>query len=898
VETPSHGPAPGDDQVPLLQSFGDYELLGELGRGGMGVVYKARERRSGRVIALKMMLGEKADLVRFMVEARSAAELIHPGIVSIHSWGEHEGHPFYTMDYVPGDTLSRILSKGPLTCQRAIRYMTAMARAVATAHAQGIVHRDLKPSNVIIDPNDQPRILDFGLAKRQFQMPPGGETDDIADALPADAPTIPSRSPSSGGGMGWGSTPRTQRGAILGTPAYMSPEQAKGKHNQIGPATDVHALGVMFYEMLTGRTPFHAENVLETLMQVEDRLPPSLCKTAPKAPAILETICNRCLRKDPKARYADAGALADALESAWQQRIHSRRFARLTALAGGVLVFLLAAQLMVFYWLAGSQESFAELSKSLSDRLGPMTGNALTAQAFVFGGFLIIVAPFLVLLATLTWFGAWVWHMSRAALFLSCFWILTVISWVGYQFLELTIWSGASLYVAIVLTIGAVTASFVRSGRPGAKPRFIESSSGGTEPFLQRLFAVRSKVQLTADVRPGTLARVGLEDFEIGKVLHSWPQGQVCRARQKSLDRPVLVWIEEEGGSKIEVGGLEKCQDQESLNVANEGFPSPILESPSITSIGKVVRHPDVLTLHAVGAGKEGQFWVTEPAAAVPLPEWLLRRQLQPSEATALAIRLARIIQSFHEQGAIHGRLSAERILIRGELEPLLCPCGVSSQSIQARQRDLIAWGQLLNEWLPPRPPRWQHQSLANVYRVADAACQGKYIRAKSVADDLERAAHKARVDWRVLLGTSAAIILAIGPVFAWAVQHVLSSEQSWLDSYLLLIISPSAVLLGYTFSRGQIQNRRLRLHHVDRAERRLGVMLHGSLQVISLVVPAGLLAWIDLPQGIGQIGGLWVGLLAAASLFGFWVLGVVLAGLVSAAELIYRSLQVDQPES
>jgi serine/threonine protein kinase len=886
IETPSLSPMPGDDQAPLLQSFGDYELLGELGRGGMGVVYQARERRSGRLIALKMMLGEKADLVRFMVEARAAAELIHPGIVSIHSWGEHEGHPFYTMDYVPGETLSRILAKGPLPCEQAIRYMIAMARAVAAAHAQGIVHRDLKPSNVIIDPSDQPRILDFGLAKRQYQLPPGREAaDDIADALPADAP-LPAPNSPSGGGIAWSSTPQTQRGAILGTPAYMAPEQAKGKHDQIGPATDVHALGVMLYEMLTGKTPFHAENVLETLMQVEERPPPSLCKNAPHSPGILEAICNRCLRKDPKARYADAGALADALESAWRQRIQSCRFARLTGLAAAALVLLLACQLLAFYWLAGSREPIAELSKAILDRLGPMTGNSLIAQGYIFGGFLIFVAPFLVLLATLTWFGAWVWYMGRAALFISCFWILTALSWVGYELLDSTFWTAPLLYLAIVLTIAAVTAILVRAGRPGTRPRFIESSFSGSEPFLQRLFAVRSKVQLAADVRPGTLARVGLEDFEIGKVLHSWPQGQICRARQKSLDRPVLVWIEEEPA-----GVSSSSSDSKESASSDSSYPS------SSQLGGKVIRHPDVLTLHAVGAGKGGQFWVTEPAAAVPMPEWLLRRQLQPAEATGLAIRLAHILQSFHEQGVVHGRLSAERILIRGELEPLLCPCGVSSQSIQARQRDLIALGQLLNEWLPPRPPRWQRQALADIYRVANAACQGKYVRAKSLADDLERAAHKARIDWRVLWGTAAGAILALLPVLAWAVVHLSSPEESWLDSNLLLALSPSAVLLGFTFSRGQIQGRRVRLHHVDRSEHRLGGTLRGALQVTSLVVPVGLLVGLGHRVEPGRFLGPGVGLIAAISLFGFWIFGVVIAGLVSAAELIHQSLQVDGSE-
>ena len=164
-DTPSFSvpsPLSTEEPVACLQSFGDYELLSELGRGGMGVVYQARERQSGRLIALKMMLGEKADLGRFIIEARAAAELSHPGIVTVHSWGEHDGHPFFTMDYVPGETLGKLLERGPLPCDRAVRYMIGMSRAVAAAHALGIVHRDLKPSNVIIDLSDQPRVLAMG----------------------------------------------------------------------------------------------------------------------------------------------------------------------------------------------------------------------------------------------------------------------------------------------------------------------------------------------------------------------------------------------------------------------------------------------------------------------------------------------------------------------------------------------------------------------------------------------------------------------------------------------------------------------------------------------------------------------------------------------------------------
>src|SRR5438132_9266784 len=198
--TPKAHPAP--DTAGEARPFGDYELLSEIARGGMGVVYRARERRSGRQVALKMMLADSAIdatyVQRFILEARATGELSHPGIVTIHAWGEHEGQFFYTMDYVPGFPLSRILKRRPLALPRAVRYLLGVARAVAVAHAQGIVHRDLKPSNIVIDPTDQPRVLDFGLAKRHRSAAASRQetavevtaVDDVVDVLPVEAPSV------------------------------------------------------------------------------------------------------------------------------------------------------------------------------------------------------------------------------------------------------------------------------------------------------------------------------------------------------------------------------------------------------------------------------------------------------------------------------------------------------------------------------------------------------------------------------------------------------------------------------------------------------------------------------------------------------------------------------------
>jgi serine/threonine protein kinase len=851
-ETPSRAPAPIEETPVPIRSFGDYELLSELGRGGMGIVYQARERSSGRIVALKMMLSEKADLNRFRIEARAAAELSHPGIVSIHSWGEHESHAFFTMDYVPGETLSRILERGPIPVDRAVRYMLGMARAVAAAHADGIIHRDLKPSNVIIDPSDQPRILDFGLAKRQFQMPiwTPRATEDIVDALPADAPApISPQSP-----------PRTEKGAILGTPAYMAPEQAKGKQDQIGPATDVHALGVLFYEMLTGRTPFRADNVLETLLQVEEQAPPSLCRFAPHVPAFLETICNRCLRKDPKARYRDAGTLADDLEFIWSERSQSRRFGRLTAIAAGALLVLLVCQWGLFHWLSAEPEQLSALSDSLRNRAGPMIAEAVMVLAGLLGCLLLVIGPLLAFLALLTWLGAWMWHSHKAWSALLVLMIIAIAGWVMCGFTAESSWFQMNLYLAAVTSLSAATAIIVRVSRPRAPSRAVETSAGPTEPFLQKLFAARVRREVPAQARSVTESQVELEDFEISKVLHRWPRGQVCRARQKSLDRPVLVWIE--------------------------------TKSSEASLPGVVVRYPDVLALYAVSSGGESNFLVTEPAAGVPLSEWLLRRSLLPAEATTLAIRLARILQSFHEQGACHGHVAPEWILIRGEMEPLLCPCGQLTPSIQRRQHDLMALGKLLQEWLSPRPPKWRVQAQAGLYHVADAAGEGKYVRAKSLVDDLERAARAAQIHWRVRVATILAGVLAVMPLLVWMAERLTAPDEPWWSRHILLALSPSVALWGYTFCRYRIQGRRLLLHHVDN---RSAGSLRGLERMILLIAPIAILVYVGLALEFGLSSSPWKALLAGAVLFGYWSFGMLIGGLVTAMEALRRSLR---PES
>ena len=226
--------------------FGDYQLFEELGQGGMGVVFRARELGRGRIVALKRLLRGAAsraqDVERFRVEAMAAAHLAHPHIVPVIQVGEYEGQPFFTMQYIEGTTLARRLADGPMPGLDAARLLVPVCRAIHSAHDRGILHRDLKPSNILIDAEGHSYVSDFGLAKRLD--------------LPADASLTPS-------------------GAIVGTPGYMPPEQARASRRRgpLGPACDVYSLGAILYHMLTGRPPFQAASPVETLMLVLEQIP-------------------------------------------------------------------------------------------------------------------------------------------------------------------------------------------------------------------------------------------------------------------------------------------------------------------------------------------------------------------------------------------------------------------------------------------------------------------------------------------------------------------------------------------------------------------------------------------------------------------------------------------------
>jgi WD40 repeat protein len=259
-----------------------YEILSTLGRGGMGVVYQARQVKLGRVVALKMILsGEHAgpnDLARFRTEAEMIAHLQHPNIVQIYEVGEHEGRPFFSLEFCAGGALDKKLSGTPLPAHDAARIVATLARAVHAAHQANIIHRDLKPANVLFMEDGTLKITDFGLAKK---------LDEVG---------------------------RTATGDVMGTPSYMAPEQACGAASLIAPATDVYALGAILYECMTGRPPFKAATTLDTISQVVAEEPVAPKRLQTKTPRDLETICLKCLRKEPARRYTSAAALADDLD--------------------------------------------------------------------------------------------------------------------------------------------------------------------------------------------------------------------------------------------------------------------------------------------------------------------------------------------------------------------------------------------------------------------------------------------------------------------------------------------------------------------------------------------------------------------------------------------------------
>ncbi|MHB1559923.1 MAG: protein kinase domain-containing protein [Isosphaeraceae bacterium] len=319
-------PPTGRNRAEEIPRIAGFEILSVLGAGGMGIVYKARQTRLDRYVALKMIRAgagaRPGDLRRFDAEARAVAAIDHPNIIRIFDIGEHDGLPFFSLEYVEGGSLARRIEGKPQPVDESARITEILARALDVAHRRGIIHRDIKPANILLGADDTPKIADFGLVKR----------------LEADSS-------------------QTRTGSILGSPSYMSPEQATGAE-KVGPEADQYALGATLYEMLTGRPPFRGTSVIDTLDLVRNREPVPPSQLLPRMPRDLETICLKCLEKDPARRYPDVAALADdlgrfrrgepivarpisAAERLWRWCLRNKGVAALAA-AVGLLVVVVA----------------------------------------------------------------------------------------------------------------------------------------------------------------------------------------------------------------------------------------------------------------------------------------------------------------------------------------------------------------------------------------------------------------------------------------------------------------------------------------------------------------------------------------------------------------------------
>ena len=267
----------------MLGELGDYELLEEIGRGGQGVVFRARQKSLNRTVALKVIsLGQwasKAHLKRFRLEAEAAASLEHPGIVPIHEVGERDGSCYFSMKFVEGGQLDEVVRREPMSIRRAVELIAKVARTVHYAHEHGILHRDIKPGNILLDAKGEPHLTDFGLAR-----------------LVESESTV------------------TRTLEVLGTPSYMAPEQAVGNNAAVSSATDVYGLGAVLYQLLTGQPPFAGGTTYETIKLLLDTEPRQPRLLNPKIDRDLSTICLKCLEKDPKRRYSSALALAEDLE--------------------------------------------------------------------------------------------------------------------------------------------------------------------------------------------------------------------------------------------------------------------------------------------------------------------------------------------------------------------------------------------------------------------------------------------------------------------------------------------------------------------------------------------------------------------------------------------------------
>ncbi len=350
VADPDSEPGAATEGDGRRQRLGDYELIEEIARGGMGVVYRARQISLNRVVAVKVVLhgpfSSPEFVQRFRTEAAVVAGLQHPHIVAIHEVGQANDEHFFSMDYIAGQDLGELVREQPLPARRAAELLQTIAEAVHYAHQRGVVHRDLKPSNVLVDASGLPRITDFGLAK----------------LVGTDAEL-------------------TTTGQVLGSPGYIAPEQAAGRREEAGPAGDIYSLGAILYQLLTGRPPFQGETLPEVLLQVQTAEPVSPRRLNPSVPVDLQTICLKCLQKQPARRYGTAQELADDLERFLaHEPIQARpvgwpgRFARwcqrkpaLAVMLGvcGLLLVAIATGSPIFVWRINRERITAETARKL-----------------------------------------------------------------------------------------------------------------------------------------------------------------------------------------------------------------------------------------------------------------------------------------------------------------------------------------------------------------------------------------------------------------------------------------------------------------------------------------------------------------------------------------------------